>query len=104
MPRFPNEIEYSEKYTDDYFEYRHVLLPKNIYKVMQKNVLLSEDQWRKLGLKMSKGWKHYHIHTPEPYILLFRRPKGTNPVTGEAPKGFKEEIYLLQQSMIWEEG
>ena len=31
MPHFPDEIEYSEKYQDDDYEYRHVLLPKNVY-------------------------------------------------------------------------
>jgi hypothetical protein len=31
---------------------------------------------------MSKGWVHYGYHTPEPQILLFRRPftgDGENP-------------------------
>jgi hypothetical protein len=44
---------------------------------------------------MSRGWKHYHIHPPEPYILYFRRPLGTDPVTGNPPKNFREEIVLL---------
>ena len=29
MPHFPDEIEYSEKYQDDNYEYRHVLLPSD---------------------------------------------------------------------------
>lgn len=32
MPHFPDEIEYSDKYADDIYEYRHVLLTKQIYK------------------------------------------------------------------------
>jgi len=28
MPHYPTEIEYSEKYYDDHYEYRHVVLPK----------------------------------------------------------------------------
>lgn len=32
MPRFSQEIEYSEKYQDELFEYRHVFLPKHIFK------------------------------------------------------------------------
>ena len=36
MPHFPEEIEYSDKYFDDYYEYRHVICPKKIYKQMPK--------------------------------------------------------------------
>lgn len=43
MPHYPDEIEYSEKYMDDFYEYRHVLLPKEIYKKMTKGRLLSES-------------------------------------------------------------
>lgn len=46
MPHFPDEIEYSDKYKDDNYEYRHVLLPKEIYKKMPKGKLLSEIEWR----------------------------------------------------------
>ena len=49
MPHFPNETEYSDKYSDDYYEFRHVLLPKHIYKMMPRGRLLSEDEWRQLG-------------------------------------------------------
>lgn len=45
--------------------------------------LLSEAQWRGLGVQQSRGWVHYAIHRPEPHILLFRRPLGTDPVTGK---------------------
>lgn len=43
MPHYPDEIEYSDKYMDDYYEYRHVLLPKDIYKKMPRNRLLLES-------------------------------------------------------------
>ncbi len=82
MPHFPDEIEYSDKYQDDQYEYRHVLLPKEVYKRMPKSRLLHESEWRALGVQQSKGWVHYDIHRPEPYILLFRRPLGTDPMTG----------------------
>ena len=77
-----HEIEYSEKYEDDIFEYRHVILPKHIAKTAPKGRLLSESEWRGLGVTQSRGWGHYSIHKPEPHILLFRRPLGTDPVTG----------------------
>ena len=34
---FPEEIEYSEKNSDDIYEYRHMLLPKDIYKNFQRS-------------------------------------------------------------------
>mmetsp|Transcript_15621 Transcript_15621/g.28415 ORF Transcript_15621/g.28415 Transcript_15621/m.28415 type:complete len:91 (+) Transcript_15621:4414-4686(+) len=82
MPHFPSEIEYSEKYEDEIHEYRHVHLPRQIYKRMPRNRLLSESEWRALGVQQSRGWVHYEIHRPEPHILLFRRPLGTDPSTG----------------------
>jgi len=97
MPSYPEEIEYSDKYVDEVYEYRHVLLPKRVmkemFRVIQSVVLdpkkppaelriLSETEWRSLGVQQSRGWQHYEVHRPEPHILLFRRPLGTNPATG----------------------
>jgi len=50
MPHFPREIEYSDKYFDDHYEYRHVMLPKHVYKKMPRNRLLEEMEWRGLGV------------------------------------------------------
>ncbi|EME30759.1 Cyclin-dependent kinases regulatory subunit 1 [Galdieria sulphuraria] len=72
------QIQYSEKYYDDTYEYRHVILPPDIAKLLPKNRLLSEAEWRGLGVQQSRGWVHYAIHRPEPNILLFRRPKQTD--------------------------
>jgi hypothetical protein len=36
------QIQYSEKYFDDTYEYRHVVLPPDIAKLLPKNRLLSE--------------------------------------------------------------
>jgi len=82
MPHFPDEIEYSEKYQDDDFEYRHVLLPKAIFRNIPRGRLLYEQEWRELGVQQSRGWVHYEIHKPESFILLFRRPLGTDTATG----------------------
>jgi len=76
------EIEYSDKYFDDEFEFRHVIMPKHVAKSAPKGRLLSEQEWRNLGVQQSRGWVHYAIHRPEPHILLFRRPLGTDPTTG----------------------
>lgn len=76
------QIEYSEKYYDEEFEYRHVIMPREMGPDLKKSGLLSEDQWRDLGITQSKGWIHYDTHLPEPHILIFRRPLGTDPRTG----------------------
>ena len=54
---------------------RHVQLPKELYKMVPKKRLMSETEWRGIGVQQSQGWIHYMIHNPEPHILLFRRPK-----------------------------
>ena len=69
-----NEIFYSDKYTDELYEYRHVLLPKSIAQYIPRDRLMDEKEWRRLGVTQSKGWVHYLNHAPEPNILLFRRP------------------------------
>ncbi|XP_067667918.1 cyclin-dependent kinases regulatory subunit-like [Haliotis cracherodii] len=69
-----NQITYSEKYYDEKFEYRHVILPSDIAKQVPKNHLMTETEWRNLGVQQSPGWIHYMMHSPEPHVLLFRRP------------------------------
>jgi len=69
-------IMYSEKYDDEAFEYRHVTLPQDLAKLVPRNHLMTETEWRNLGVQQSPGWIHFMFHTPEPHILLFRRPKG----------------------------
>ncbi|XP_048205357.1 cyclin-dependent kinases regulatory subunit 1-like [Perognathus longimembris pacificus] len=73
------QIYYSVKYDDEEFEYRHVMLPKDIAKLVPKTHLMSESEWRNLGVQQSQGWVHYMIHDPEPHILLFRRPLPNKP-------------------------
>ena len=80
------EIEYSDKYADSQYEYRHVILPKEVMKQLPNGKLtrlLTENEWRSLGVQQSRGWVHYDIHKPEIHILLFRRPLGTDPITGK---------------------
>uniref|UniRef100_A0A336LNA2 Cyclin-dependent kinases regulatory subunit n=1 Tax=Culicoides sonorensis TaxID=179676 RepID=A0A336LNA2_CULSO len=66
-------IQYSEKYFDNFYEYRHVILPVDVAKNVPKTHLMSETEWRNLGVQQSPGWVHYMIHSPEPNIILFRR-------------------------------
>jgi len=73
MTALQQKIYYSDKYTDDMFEYRHVLLPKEIARLVPKTHLMSETEWRSIGVQQSHGWIHYMKHDPEPHVLLFRR-------------------------------
>ena len=50
------------------------MLPKDIAKNVPKGKLMTDSEWRSLGVQQSQGWIHYMVHTPEPHILLFRRP------------------------------
>ena len=65
---------------------------------MSKNRLLSENEWRSLGVQQSRGWVHYEIHRPEPHILLFRRPSGTDQNTGKADPTILQKIMLEEKS------
>ncbi|GAB1869732.1 Cyclin-dependent kinases regulatory subunit [Camponotus japonicus] len=68
-----DQIQYSEKYSDDKYEYRHVILPFDLAKHVPKTHLMTETEWRNLGVQQSPGWVHYMMHGPEPHVLLFRR-------------------------------
>eukprot|EP00127_Corallochytrium_limacisporum_P001951 Clim_evm106s88 gene=Clim_evmTU106s88 len=78
------DILYSDKYYDEEFEYRHVIIPQELVKKMPKNKLMSETEWRNLGVQQSRGWIHYMIHKPEPHVLLFRRPRTDLPAKSSA--------------------
>ncbi|KND04941.1 uncharacterized protein SPPG_00631 [Spizellomyces punctatus DAOM BR117] len=72
------QIHYSARYYCDTFEYRHVILPKALYEMVpatHKRRLLSENEWRAIGIQQSVGWVHYMLHNPEPHIFAFRREK-----------------------------
>ena len=62
-----SQIEYSEKYTDAMYEYRHVILPKELVRSLardeQNKIRLQSDvEWRGVGIQMSRGWEHYAVH------------------------------------------
>lgn len=69
MPR----IHYSEVYEDDQFQYRHVILPKPLLRMLPKTYfnsddsgtlrLLTEQEWRGMGVTQSLGWVHYEVHS-----------------------------------------
>eukprot|EP00038_Savillea_parva_P001194 m.102147 g.102147 ORF g.102147 m.102147 type:complete len:100 (+) comp10425_c0_seq2:648-947(+) len=68
-------IMYSNRYCDSDHEYRHVILPAEVAAKVPRGRLLTETEWRDLGVQQSRGWVHYMLHQPEPHILLFKRRK-----------------------------
>ncbi|XP_023364287.1 cyclin-dependent kinases regulatory subunit 1-like [Otolemur garnettii] len=66
-------------YLDKEFKYQHVTLPKDTAKLVPKTHLMSESEWKNLGIQQSQGWIHYMMHEPEPHILLFQCPRHKKP-------------------------
>ena len=73
MPIPISEIQYSDKYFDEEYEYRHVIVPRKYTSIIPKDHLMTETEWRNLGIQQSPGWIHYIIHGPEPHVLCFKR-------------------------------
>ncbi|KAG5184191.1 cyclin-dependent kinase regulatory subunit-domain-containing protein [Tribonema minus] len=92
-----SRIEYSDKYNDSDYEYRHVILPKELARNVPKSRCMTEAEWRGLGVQQSRGWVHYAIHRPEPHVLLFKRPLGCDGNTGivnEQMRAAEKEKYM----------
>ena len=43
---------------------RHVILPKQLAELVPRTHLMTESEWRNLGVQQSPGWTHYLIHEP----------------------------------------
>uniref|UniRef100_A0AAZ3NSM8 Cyclin-dependent kinases regulatory subunit n=1 Tax=Oncorhynchus tshawytscha TaxID=74940 RepID=A0AAZ3NSM8_ONCTS len=94
------QIYYSDKYDDEKFEYRHVMLPKDIAKRVPKTHLMSETEWRNLGVQQSQGWIHYMIHQPAPHLAvpsstacsLISRTEGEREPIGKKIRGWLEMV------------
>jgi cyclin-dependent kinase regulatory subunit CKS1 len=78
------------------------MIPKSYFNADDPGVLrlLSEAEWRGIGITQSLGWEHYEVHgirsllyhllhhlsdsgttssaAPEPHVLLFRRAKNAD--------------------------
>jgi len=44
--------------------YRHVILPEDMAKQLPKTHLMTETEWRNLGIQMTSGWMHYMRYDP----------------------------------------
>lgn len=73
-------VTYSERFDDDDgWSYRYVILSDtmcNDYRIAtrQYRSLLHENDWRKLGIQMSRGWVHcWFFPSNIEHVLVFRR-------------------------------
>ena len=44
--------------------FSHVFLPKELVSKVPHDRLMSETEWRNIGVQQSRGWIHYMIHRP----------------------------------------
>lgn len=104
----PEGIEYSERYYDESYEYRHVTIPKSMaeklrYRVMREvrsfslylKIVDDQEEWRAMGICQSPGWMHYDIHPPEKHILLFKRPRGFDSLSHSDRQKWKQQVTRL---------
>ncbi|XP_030742781.1 cyclin-dependent kinases regulatory subunit 2-like [Echinops telfairi] len=64
---------YLHKYSDQHYVYQYVMLPRKLSKQVPQTHIMSEEEWRRLGVQQSLGWvRDCVIHKPERHILLFR--------------------------------
>lgn len=46
------------------------MLPKEIAKLVPKTHLMTENEWRSIGVQQSHGWVHYMRHDPGIHCLV----------------------------------
>lgn len=111
--QWSEDIDYSDKYCDDIYEYRRVTVPRGLVSSFPQGRTMEEWEWRQHGIVMSRGWEHYDHHLPEANVLLFRRVLGTDPRTGVIPSNmaskvqqrnrYVQELEQARQRMIQEQ-
>lgn len=52
------------------------MLPKSYFSDNDAGLLriLTEQEWRGIGITQSLGWEHFEVHAPEPHICEFLPP------------------------------
>ncbi|CAJ1345590.1 unnamed protein product [Effrenium voratum] len=113
VAQWAEEMDYSEKYCDDIYEYRRVTVPRSMVPQLPSGRIMEEQEWRQHGITMSRGWEHYDHHLPEANVLLFRRVLGTDPKTGMIPPNmalkvqqrnlYVQELEQARQRMVQEQ-
>ncbi|EKX72996.1 hypothetical protein BEWA_015570 [Theileria equi strain WA] len=71
---------HSGKYLGDKYEYKHVIMTREQYKMYRDEVhrlkggFVSEEFiLQTLNIRQTNGWEHYYIYPPNPNVLCLRR-------------------------------
>lgn len=56
--------------------FRHVILSAHLGKLVPKSHLMTETEWRNLGVQQSPGWVHYMMHGPGKIVSHFEMAIG----------------------------
>ena len=48
---------------------RHVVIPQKYVSIIPKHHLMTETEWRNVGIQQSPGWVHYLFHAPGRIVL-----------------------------------
>jgi len=56
---------------DDIYQYRHVILDKDLVPLIPKNRLMDECEWRALGIKQGPHWGHLYLF--KKHVFNFKR-------------------------------
>ena len=54
-----------------------MILPKELAKTLPKSRLLTENEWRGIGVQQSRGWQHYALHR---YVWLHMQKNQFSPM------------------------
>jgi len=77
MSKQEDDFDYTDNYADDTHEYRQVIVNNRDIqaRLPYPARILTENEWRSIGIAQSAGWIHYAVYKTEPNVLLFRRLK-----------------------------
>ena len=67
----PSKFKYSDKYNDNEYFYRVVIISEKYSNTM----IHSEKEWRDIGICMSRGWINtYNTIINKKTIMMFKKP------------------------------
>lgn len=74
---------------------RHVVLPREMAKHIPRSHLMSEEEWRRLGVQQSQGWIHYMFHKPGTVVGFLLKKQKTLLKSSETTKFCQKSFTFL---------
>ena len=87
-----------------------MILPKDVAALVPKERLMSEAEWRKLGVQQSRGWVHYMMHRPGTIIartcqnvivFMFPSPHRASYLAIQTPKTYQQVKNPQDDSVVY---